>query len=118
MLYETINNEIDRAEKKIIDKKVELGEARKIRKNRQEYDVLARQIQNYPGRLEMQNTIKNLEEKMEHLKKSDIEYDKKIALRHKQFSVVLQSLSLLKSQIDSDLNPSELIATGTILCFI
>jgi len=40
-----------------------LIEARKIRKNRQEYDVLARQIQAYPDRAEMQTTIKNLEEK-------------------------------------------------------
>ncbi len=112
VLYETINNDIDKAEKKIVEKKVELQEARKIRKNRQEYDLLARRIQEYPDRLQMQETIRNLEERMKNIKKTDAEYDKKIELRHKQFSVVLQSVSSLKSLIESDINPSDLINTG------
>lgn len=118
-MYETINNDIDKAEKKIVEKKVELEEARKIRKNRQEYDLLARQIQEYPDRLQMQETIRSLEEKMKSLQKTDAEYDKKIELRHKQFSVVLQSVSSLKSLIESDINPSELINTGTVIfCYL
>jgi THO complex subunit 7 len=112
VLYETINNDIDKAEKKIVEKKVELQEARKIRKNRQEYDLLARRIHEYPDRLQMQETIRNLEERMKNIKKTDAEYDKKIELRHKQFSVVLQSVSSLKSLIESDINPSDLINTG------
>lgn len=117
-MYETINNDIDKAEKKIVEKKVELEEARKIRKNRQEYDLLARQIQEYPDRLQMQETIRSLEEKMKSLQKTDAEYDKKIELRHKQFSVVLQSVSSLKSLIESDINPSEMINTGKVYIFL
>ena len=101
-LYARINSEIERAQKKIIESKVDLLEARKIRKNRQEYDILARQILNFPNRSEMEATIKNLEERVEQLKKSEYEYDRKIDLRRKQFSVVLQSLSSLKMLIETD----------------
>lgn len=109
ILYEKIKVEIEKAKRKIVESKIELQEARKIRKNRQEYDVLSRQIQNYPDRSEMENTIKALEEKMEHLKKVDAEYNKKIDLRRKQFSVVLKSLSSLKGLIETDLKPEDII---------
>jgi len=110
-LYEKISKEIEKAEKKIVSSKQELIEARKIRKNRQEYDVLARQIQAYPDRAEMQTTIKNLEEKLEYLNKTELEYNKKLELRHKQFNVVLQSLSSLKCLIESDIKPCDMITT-------
>ena len=101
-LYKRINSEIERAQKKILESKVDLLEARKIRKNRQEYDIIARQILQFPNRAEMQGNIKNLEERVEQLKKSESEYDRKIDLRRKQFSVVLQSLSSLKMLIETD----------------
>jgi THO complex subunit 7 len=101
-LYKRIDGEIEKAKKKILDSKLELQEARKIRKNRQEYDMLARQIQNYPDRAEMQTTIKSLEEKLESLKRVDNEYVKKLELRRKQFSVVLQALSSMKNLIEND----------------
>ena len=112
-LYKKINNEIERAKKKIVESKVDLVEARKIRKNRQEYDIIARQILKYPNRAEMQTTIKNLEEKVESLKKSGTEYDRKIDLRRKQFSVVLQSLSSLKNLIETDMKFDEYVRDQT-----
>ena len=104
VLYEKISNEIEKAKKKIVENKAELVDARKVRKNRQEYDVLARQILNYPDRMEMHETIKTLEAKVEILKKAESDYDRKIDLRRKQFSVVLQSLSTLKNFIETDTN--------------
>lgn len=108
-LYERIKMEIERAKKKIIENKFELQHARKIRKNRQEYDVLAKQILEYPDRSEMQGTIKQLEEKVESLKKVEAEYYKKLDLRRKQFSVVLQSLSALKNLIDNDVKLEDIL---------
>ena len=102
VLYSKINSEIERAKKKIVESKVDLQEARKIRKNRQEYDVIARQILNYMNRNEMQTTIKSLEDKVEGLKKLGNDYDRKIEMRRKQFAVVLQSLSNMKSFVESD----------------
>jgi hypothetical protein len=40
---------------------------------------------------------------VEHLKKQEYDYDRKLDLRRKQFSVVLQSLSTMKNVIESDL---------------
>lgn len=64
VLYKKIDDEIEKAKHRIVEKKAELQEARKIRKNRQEYDVIARQILAYPDRMEMQATIRNLEAKV------------------------------------------------------
>ena len=64
VLYKKIDDEIEKAKIKIVEKKSELQDARKIRKNRQEYNVIARQILDYPDRLEMQSTIKTLENKV------------------------------------------------------
>lgn len=114
ILYKKIDCEIEKAKKKIVENKLELQEARKIRKNRQEYDVLARQILNYPDRVEMQQTIKSLEAKLENLKKSEHDLDKKIDLRRKQFSVVLQCLSSLKNLIETDTNLDQFINSQTM----
>jgi THO complex subunit 7 len=102
-LYQRINSEIERAQAKIVQSKVDLLDARKIRKNRQEYDIIAKQILTFPsGRAEMATIIQSLEERVEQLKRSETEYDRKIDLRRKQFSVVLQSLSSLKMLIETD----------------
>lgn len=68
VLYKKIDDEIEKAKHRIVEKKAELQEARKIRKNRQEYDVIARQILAYPDRMEMQATIRNLEAKVTYKK--------------------------------------------------
>jgi THO complex subunit 7 len=106
-LYQKINNEIERAKKKIVESKVDLQEARKIRKNRQEYDILAKQILTYPNRLEMLLTIKNLEERLENFKKLEVEYGRKLELRRKQFNFVLYSLNSLKNLIETDMKFDE-----------
>lgn len=64
VLYKKIDDEIEKAKVRIVEKKSELQDARKIRKNRQEYDVIARQILAYPDRMEMQASIRNLEAKV------------------------------------------------------
>lgn len=135
-LYKHIDDEIEKAKVRIVEKKVELQEARKIRKNRQEYDVVARQILDYPDRLEMQTTIRNLEakvsahslarwanrsnksnwarsgvRKVDNLKKTEAECEKKIELRRKQFSVVLESLSSLKNLLESDSNLDQYLSS-------
>jgi THO complex subunit 7 len=114
-LYQKINNEIERAKKKIVESKVDLHEARKIRKNRQEYDILAKQILVYPNRLEMLLTIKNLEERLENFKKLDLEYERKIELRRKHFAAVLHSLNSLKGLIETEMKFDEFSSRDTPL---
>ena len=43
-LFERIRSEIDQAEKEINETKIELEKARKIRRNRMEYDAMAKVI--------------------------------------------------------------------------
>jgi THO complex subunit 7 len=109
-LYERINDEIERAKSKIVASKGELQEARKIRKNRQEYDILARQILNFPERVEMESTIRELEGRLEGLKRSENELDRKLELRRKQFNAVLHSLSSMKNVIENDTKLDEYLA--------
>ena len=109
-LYERIKVEIELAKKRIIESKFELQQARKIRKNRQEYDILAKQILNFPDRAEMQSTIRRLGDKVESLKKVEAEYYKKLDLRRKQFGVLLQALSALKNLIDNDVKLEDLMS--------
>jgi THO complex subunit 7 len=101
-LHQKIATEIEKAQARINEKKLELEDAKKVRKNRQEYDLMARQILQYTDRDQMKAQIQLLQEKSANLKKIDAEYDKKLELRRKQFSVVLQSLSSLKNLIESD----------------
>jgi THO complex subunit 7 len=110
VLYEKINDEIEKAKGKIVANKADLQEARKIRKNRQEYDILARQILNYPDRGEMEATIASLETKLEGLKRTEHELDRKLELRRKQFNAVLHSLSSMKNVIENDTKLDEYLA--------
>ena len=41
-LFERIRSEIEQAEKEIFETKIELEQARKIRRNRMEYDAMAK----------------------------------------------------------------------------
>ena len=111
VLYGRINDEIEKAKIKIVESKVELQEARKIRKNRQEYDILARQILNYPDRSDMEKSIKELEAKQEGLKKLENDLDRKLELRRKHFSSVLHALSSMKNMIDNDTKLDDYLAT-------
>lgn len=101
-LYKKVDLEIEKSKANIFKYKMDLEEARKIRKNRQEYDILAREIIKLPDRTQMQGNIELLTKKLEDLKQQKCDLDKKIDLRRKQFSVVLQSLNTLKSLLEND----------------
>jgi THO complex subunit 7 len=107
VLYKKINSEISRASQKIVVAKKDLEEARKIRKNRQEYDMIARKILLLPSRGQQAAKIKALEDKVEHLKRSEHEHDRKIEQRRKQFGCVLQSLSTMKNLIENDMKSDD-----------
>ena len=63
---------------------------------------MAREINNYPDRQEMQATIEKLEKQLEQLKDSKTDLNHKIDLRRKQFTVLLKSLSSLKVLLEND----------------
>ena len=101
-LYKKIDFDIEKATNDIVQSKIDLQEALKIRKNRQEYDVLAREINNYPDRQEMQATIERLDKQLEQLKVTKTDLNHKIDLRRKQFSVLFKSVSSMKVLLEND----------------
>ena len=61
---------IKERQENIVSAREDLKEAKEIRKNRQQYDALAKVIQRHPERTRTQNEIKELQEEMERLKTS------------------------------------------------
>lgn len=70
--YSNLSNEIEiqieEAKKEIEKTKVELHEAKRVRKNRIEYDVLAKVINEQPDRLETNEKLATLRQELGNLK--------------------------------------------------
>ncbi|XP_062959498.1 THO complex subunit 7 homolog isoform X2 [Cynocephalus volans] len=104
--YENIYKEIERsiagAHARIAECKKQILQAKRIRKNRQEYDALAKEIQHHPDRHE---TLKELEvlgkelERLAHIKES---VEDKLELRRKQFHVLLSTIYELQQTLEND----------------
>jgi THO complex subunit 7 len=101
-LYKNIDTDISNAKQDIVKYKIELQQARKIRKNRQEYDILAKEILKYANREELESSIQRLNSQLDDLKEVKNSLNHKIDVRRKQFSVVLNSLHTLKGLIDHE----------------
>ncbi|WAR25589.1 THOC7-like protein [Mya arenaria] len=103
-------NQIEEAEKKILESKKELAEAKQIRKNRQEYDTMAKKIQEQPDR---QGTTKKLEfvaEELASLEETKTKLDLKLDLRRKQFHVLISAIHELQILLED--------TVGRYVCFI
>uniref|UniRef100_A0A3P9KJZ6 THO complex 7 n=1 Tax=Oryzias latipes TaxID=8090 RepID=A0A3P9KJZ6_ORYLA len=86
-IYSNIEQNITSAHEKIAECKKDIQRAKRIRKNRQEYDALAKVIQQHPDRHE---TLKQLEA-----------LDKE-----------LQQLSHIKENVDAKVNPNRIYAAS------
>ncbi|XP_015116018.1 THO complex subunit 7 homolog [Diachasma alloeum] len=102
--YETLSKdievEIEEAKKAIDATKVELQEAKQIRKNRIEYDVLAKVINEQPDRQETNKKLETLKEELGNLKEKSERLEHKLEMRRKQFHVLISSIHSLQSMLD------------------
>ncbi|XP_077983819.1 THO complex subunit 7 homolog [Glandiceps talaboti] len=101
-IYKDIEKAITEAHDKIAASKVELQEAKRIRKNRQEYDALAKVIQKHPDR---QDTLKKLEEldrELNSLTGQKEALENKLEIRRKQFHVLISSIHELQRILEED----------------
>jgi hypothetical protein len=114
----TIEREILKAQEEIQKLKEELHTERIIRKNKEEYDLLAAQINSIPSIEETQRfvscccnlkilivydrSIKQLEEESERLKKESDQCTAKVDLRTKQFALLLYAIRQLEQQVEDD----------------
>ncbi|KAJ1110176.1 hypothetical protein NDU88_007531 [Pleurodeles waltl] len=101
-IYTDIENSIAAAHEKIAECKKQILQAKRIRKNRQEYDALAKVIQNHPDRHETLKQLDALGKELQHLSHIKDSVEDKLELRRKQFHVLLSTIHELQQTLESD----------------
>ncbi|XP_014219354.1 THO complex subunit 7 homolog [Copidosoma floridanum] len=102
--YENLSKEIDleieEAKVNIEKTKAELQEAKQVRKNRIEYDVLAKVINVQPDRRETNVKLATLQKELGSLKEKLHHLEQKLEMRRKQFHVLISSIHSLQGMLD------------------
>ncbi|XP_037535168.1 THO complex subunit 7 homolog [Nematolebias whitei] len=101
-IYSNIEHNIKSAHEKITECKKEIQRAKRIRKNRQEYDALAKVIQKHPDRHETLKQLGALDKELQHLSHIKENVDAKLELRKKQFHVLLTTIQELQQTLEND----------------
>jgi len=99
-ILEVIQSKLEEAEKDIVEAKSELDRARIVRRNRMEYDSMAKTIQAFPSRDESGNNIAEATKDLDRLKKEEEELDTKLQLRKKQLYVIVNSIHQLQDMLE------------------
>ncbi|KAM6413833.1 THO complex subunit 7 [Rhynochetos jubatus] len=106
-IYKDIENSITAAHEKISECKKQILQAKRIRKNRQEYDALAKVIQHHPDRHETLKQLEALGKELTHLSHIKENVEDKLELRRKQFHVLLSTIHELQQTLENDEKLSE-----------
>ncbi|XP_026077198.1 THO complex subunit 7 homolog [Carassius auratus] len=101
-IYADIEKSITSAHEKIAECKKEIQRAKRIRKNRQEYDALARVIKQHPDRHETLKQLEALEKELQQLSHIKENVEDKLELRKKQFHVLLTTIQELQQTLEND----------------
>uniref|UniRef100_A0A452U5Z1 Uncharacterized protein n=1 Tax=Ursus maritimus TaxID=29073 RepID=A0A452U5Z1_URSMA len=110
-IYKEIECSIAGAHEKIAECKKQILQAKRIRKNRQEYDALAKVIQHHPDRHETLKELESLGKELEHLSHIKESVEDKLELRRKQFHVLLSTIHKLQQTLENDEKLSEVEET-------
>ncbi|XP_006001172.1 THO complex subunit 7 homolog [Latimeria chalumnae] len=106
-IYKEIESSITAAHEKIAECKKQILQAKRIRKNRQEYDALAKVIQQHPDRHETLKQLVSLGKELQHLSHIKENVEDKLELRRKQFHVLLCTIHELQQTLENDEKLSE-----------
>lgn len=101
-ISKAIDGGIEHAKVQIAQNKDNLVIAKKIRKNRMEYDVLAKVISQQPDRKETMAKLESLKNELDTLKESRTELIEKLESRRNDFTVLMRSIQELQSKLDGD----------------
>ncbi|XP_056590466.1 THO complex subunit 7 homolog [Triplophysa dalaica] len=101
-IYGDIEKSITSAHEKIAECKKEILRAKRIRKNRQEYDALARVIKQHPDRHETLKQLEALDKDLKQLSQIKENVEDKLELRKKQFHVLLTTIQELQQTLEDD----------------
>ncbi|XP_025987393.2 THO complex subunit 7 homolog [Solenopsis invicta] len=99
-LSKEIEIQIEKAKEDIEKTKAELQDAKRVRKNRIEYDVLAKVINEQPDRLETHIKLDTLQQELGALKEKSEQLEHKLEMRRKQFHVLISSIHSLQGMLD------------------
>ncbi|XP_037048696.1 THO complex subunit 7 homolog [Bradysia coprophila] len=102
--YEKVSAEYDLAiiqtKKQIEESKEKLVLAKKIRKNRMEYDVLAKIISQQPDRRKTTEKLEVLKKDLNELGNTRRQLEAKMEMRKNEFSVLMRSIQELQNKLD------------------
>ncbi|XP_041348687.1 THO complex subunit 7 homolog isoform X1 [Gigantopelta aegis] len=101
-LSRDIADKIQQAATNIAECKQELQQAKRIRKNRQEYDALAKIIQQHPDRQETTKQLQALDKELTSLAETKESLEGKLDLRRKQFLVLITAIHELQRILEED----------------
>ncbi|XP_064102397.1 THO complex subunit 7 homolog [Macrobrachium nipponense] len=104
-LREETSKNVKKACVAIEDAKQELEEARQVRRNRLEYDALAKLIKEHPPRSDTADKLTLLNQQLQSLKAKRDSLEEKLSLRRKQLHVLVTSLYQLKQTLHDDSTP-------------
>lgn len=103
--YEVISQEIEtnieNVKALIETSKTDLKHAKTVRKNKMEYDVLAKVINEQPDRKETDKKLSELQKELKLLEEKSQHLEAKLDMRRKQFYVLVSSVNQLKSMIEA-----------------
>lgn len=106
-LSQTIEKNIEAAKQEIEESKKELVTAKQIRKNKMEYDQLAKVIKQQPDRKETQKHIESLQKELSELNDKKLKLERKFEKRQKDFSVLMYAVRELEAQLAEDSSSDE-----------
>merc|ERR1719499_1858846 len=96
-LHQRVETGITNAREEIEATKADLVEAKRVRKNRMEYDALARVITTHPDRESSEKRIESL-----RLEEREVKLDEKLDIRKKQFHVLVSAIHQMQDLLAND----------------
>ncbi|KAL4716088.1 hypothetical protein ACJJTC_013865 [Scirpophaga incertulas] len=99
-LSEILETGIEVAKGNIEKSKADFIQAKTVRKNRIEYDVLAKVISEQPDRKETSDQLSTLKSELATLESTKHQLESRLALRKKQFHVLVTSIHQLQALLD------------------
>lgn len=111
----TIEDGIELAKKQIEQSKQNLVLAKKIRKNRMEYDVLAKVINQQPDRKNTVQRLDALQKELRELEEQRSQLQSKLEVRRKEFTVLMHSINELQNKLGEDSSPMDQSDEGFLI---
>lgn len=99
-LSKILETGIEVAKGNIHKSKADLSQAKTVRKNRTEYDVLAKVISEQPDRKETMEQLSTLKTELSSLEGTKQQLESRLGLRKKQFHVLVTSIHQLQALLD------------------